>query len=105
MSVSTEELKSLREAIEKHGKASSFQLQYDPPFNPSVELVSRLVETLIKEREDVISSLETIVKNDGTEYDHHQPRYSDGELPTNHGGSCWVTPRETAKYLIRKLRK
>lgn len=54
-----------------------------------------LVTTLCK-------CLESIILNDGTTYDHHQPRRSDGKLPSEDGGTIWFTPAKIARAALDK---
>ncbi|MGI6124735.1 MAG: hypothetical protein ACOYIG_11250 [Acetivibrionales bacterium] len=42
---------------------------------------------------------EVVIENDKTCYDHHEPR-PDGKNPREDGGTCWLTPKEIAKYML-----
>lgn len=49
----------------------------------------------------LVDLLQTIVRNDTTVYEHHQPRRFDGLLPE--GGTIWLTPREMARHALQYL--
>ncbi len=40
-------------------------------------------------------ALRSIIENDRTYYEHHEPR-RDGKLPREDGGTIWKTPRQIA---------
>ncbi len=49
-------------------------------------------------------SLDDIIKNDSTHYNHHQPRQFDGRTPKEDGGTIWLTPKEIARRALRTPR-
>ena len=61
------------------------------------------VRELEKHRESTVRALQTIVRNDATAYEHHQPRRWDGRTPDAEGGTIWLTPREMARQLLKIL--
>lgn len=58
---------------------------------------------LEKQRESTVRALQTIVRNDTTAYEHHQPRRWDGKTPDEDGGTIWLTPREMARQMLSIL--
>lgn len=50
------------------------------------------------ETKQIVAMLQTIVRNDETRFEHHQPRRWDGKRPT--GGTIWLTPREMARRAL-----
>lgn len=52
----------------------------------------------------LVALLQTIVRNDETRFEHHQPRRWDGKVPSDVGsGSIWLTPREVARSALKRL--
>jgi hypothetical protein len=54
-------------------------------------------------RDQLVSMLLTIVRNDKTTYEHHEKRRWDGRDPSEDGGTIWLTPREMARNALRLL--
>lgn len=69
----------------------------------------RIIEALRAENErlraDFTSTLQNIYRNDKTCYLHHEPRPWDGKKPgeLTPGSSIFLTPREIARAVLRKL--
>lgn len=65
-------------------------------------IVGSEVRALVGEIERLRSALRSVIENDGTRYDHHQPRRSDGKKPRELGsGTIWLTPEEIATRALR----
>jgi hypothetical protein len=52
---------------------------------------------------DMVATLQSIVRNDKTDYRHHESRPWDGRKPGAEGGSIWLTPRELATRALRQM--
>jgi len=61
----------------------------------------------LEEAEEEVKRLRRVLlaieANDLTEYEHHQPRRSDGLAPSATGGTKWLTPREIARNALDGL--
>lgn len=45
------------------------------------------------------NALQSVIENDKTYYNHHDPR-PDGRLPKENGGTIWLTPKEIARRAL-----
>jgi len=52
---------------------------------------------------DIVGNLQTIVRNDRSNYRHHEPRPWDDRRPDVEGGTIWLTPKELATRALRRM--
>lgn len=46
-------------------------------------------------------ALESVIQNDKTYYNHHEPRPYDDKVPKEDGGTIWMTPRQVAERRLK----
>lgn len=62
------------------------------------------VAALTTQRDAMVEALESVVKLDKTQYEHHEPR-PDGTSPRSEGGSCWYTPKQIARSALALIKQ
>lgn len=61
------------------------------------------LERLRNERGQLVKMLQEVVRSDRTTYQHHEARPFDGLLPSEAGGTIWLTPKEMARHALSAM--
>lgn len=65
--------------------------------------VTDVKEIKVDSVDGIVEILQAIVRNDRSNYRHHEPRPWDDRRPDVEGGTIWLTPKELATRALRRM--
>lgn len=92
----------VRELVEAEARRLANAL---PDGRAELATVRAQLDALADQQRRLVGSLQQIVRNDETHFEHHQARRWDGKTPSEagHKGTIWLTPREIASAWLHAL--